>query len=150
MKRILQFTLLAIVIISVLWLVIPRGAGTGSPAATGPAPAEYVAYYFHRTARCVTCLKIEAQSHDAIFAGFGPALREGRLLFIPTNVEVSGNEHFIKDYNLVSQALVLVKYDNGKVTAWRDLDRIWDLVGDDAEFTEYVQAEVGAFLGTTP
>lgn len=151
MKRIIQIALLAVVAISLIWLVMPHQSKVdATSASTTAAPAEYVAYYFHRTARCVTCLKIEHSAHDVIFREFADQLREGKLLFLPTDVEATGNEHFIKEYELVSQALVLVNYDDGTVVRSRNLDRIWDLVGDSAQFNQYVRHEVATFLGTTP
>jgi hypothetical protein len=150
MKRTLQFVLLAIVVASIVWLLIPRRDAGESTATVAAAPAEYVAYYFHRTARCVTCQKIERAAHDAIFANFTPSLRAGKLLFLPTNVEAPGNEHFIKDYDLVSQALVLVQYQNGGPVRSRNLDKVWDVIGDSAQFADYVVGEVAAFMGITP
>jgi hypothetical protein len=150
MKRFLQIALLAVVAISTIWLIVPRHSTTDASSDSGAAPAEYVAYYFHRTARCFTCLKIENAAHDVIFRDFADQLHEGRFLFVPTDVEAPENEHFIKDYDLVSQALVLVKHDGGKVERSRNLDRIWDLVGDSAQFDQYVHDEVARFLGATP
>lgn len=150
MKRTLQFVLLAIVVASIVWLLIPRRDAGESTATVAAAPAEYVAYYFHRTARCVTCLKIEHAAHDAIFANFTPSLRAGKLLFLPTNVEAAGNEHFIKDYELVSQALVLVQYREGKPVRSRNLDKVWDVIGDSTQFADYVTGEVATFMGITP
>lgn len=151
MKRALQIALLAVVVISIIWLILPRQNKTdASSVNASAAPAEYVAYYFHRTARCVTCLKIEHNAHDVIFRDFAGQLKDGKLLFLPTNVESVGNEHFIKDYELVSQALVLVKYDDGKPIQSRNLDRIWDLIGDKPEFEQYVHDEVAMFLGMNP
>lgn len=150
MKRALQIVLLAVVAASIIWLILPRQSRTDASSVSAGAPAEYVAYYFHRTARCVTCLKIEHSAHDVIFRDFGDQLRAGKLLFLPTDVEAAGNEHFIKDYELVSQALVLVKYSDGKPMQSRNLDQIWDLVGDGPQFDQYVHDEVAAFLGMTP
>ncbi len=150
MKRALQIALLAVVAVSIIWLISPRQSKTDASSTSAGAPAEYVAYYFHRTARCVTCLKIERTAHDVIFRDFPNQLRNGTLLFLPTNVESAGNEHFIKDYELVSQALVLVKYGDGKPVQSRNLDRIWDLVGDKPEFEKYVHDEVAIFLGMNP
>jgi hypothetical protein len=150
MKRTIQIGLLAVVVLSIIWLVVPRQSKTDAASANVTAPAEYVAYYFHRTARCVTCLKIENTAHDVIFRDFAEQLRSGKFLFLPTDVEATGNEHFINDYQLVSQALVLVKYAEGKPAASRKLDRVWDLIGDEAQFDEYVHNEVATFLGITP
>jgi len=150
MKRIIQIALLAVVVMSIVWLVVPHKSKTDASVVNTAAPAEYVAYYFHRTARCVTCLKIEHNAHDVIFRDFASQLRDGKLLFLPTNIEAAENEHFIKDYALVSQALVLVKYADGKPAQARNLDRVWDLIGDTAQFDRYVHDEVAMFLGMTP
>ncbi len=150
MTKIIRFVLLAVVVASIIWLILPRQSKTDASSVSAGAPAEYVAYYFHRTARCVTCLKIEHAAHDVIFRDFPDQLRDGKLLFLPTNVEATGNEHFVKDYSLVSQALVLVRYDDGKAIQSRDLDRIWDLVGDGPQFDQYVHNEVATFLGIAP
>jgi hypothetical protein len=146
----IQIGLLAVVVLSIVWLIVPRQSKTDAASTNVAAPAEYVAYYFHRTARCVTCLKIENAAHDVIFRDFASQLKGGKLLFLPTNVESVGNEHFIEDYELVSQALVLVKYDDGKPIQSRNLDQIWDLVGDKPEFERYVYDEVAMFLGMNP
>lgn len=150
MKRMIQIGLLAVVALSVVWLVVPRQSKTDAAPVNVAAPAEYVAYYFHRTARCVTCLKIENAAHDVIFRDFATQLRDGKLLFLPSNVEASENEHFIKDYQLVSQALVLVRYAEGKPVQSRNLDRVWDLIGDEIQFDQYVHNQVASFLGITP
>lgn len=150
MKRAIQIALLAVVVVSIIWLILPRQTKTDASSINAGAPAEYVAYYFHRTARCVTCLKIENNAHDVIFRDFAGQLKDGKLLFLPTNVESVGNEHFIRDYELVSQALVLVKYDDGKPVQSRNLDRVWDLIGDKPEFEQYVHNEVASFLGMNP
>jgi hypothetical protein len=148
MKRIVQFALLALVVLSIVWLVVPRNSATDATSVSASPPAEYVAYYFHRTARCATCLKIESTAHDVIFRDFAVALREGKLLFLPTNVEAAGNEHYIKDYELVSQSLVLVRYSDGRVESSRNLDRVWELVGDSASFDRYLHDELATFLGS--
>lgn len=148
MKRLIQIALLGVVVLSTVWLIVPRQSNTDADSAgAATAPAEYVAYYFHRSARCVTCLKIEQGAHDVIFRDFTEQLKAGKLLFLPTNVESQGNEHFIKDYELVSQALVLVRYDGGKPVQARKLDRVWDLIGDGDQFDQYVHHEVASFLG---
>ena len=152
MTKTVRYLLLAIVAISLIWLLLPKGSTQRSEAeiTSTAAPARHVAYYFHRTARCRTCLTIEAYAHDAIFQDFQKQLRNGDLLFLPTNVEATGNEHFVKDYNLVSQALVLVEYDGSHVKRWKNLESVWDLVDDSTQFTQYVKGEVEAFVGPTP
>ena len=36
---------------------------------------------------------------------------------------------------------------DGQPAEWKNLKSVWDLLGDYARFTEYVQTEVSSFLG---
>jgi hypothetical protein len=105
-----------------------------------------VAYYFHGTTRCATCRKIEAYSHEAVRAGFGEALKAGKLEWRTMNVEEPANRHFIKDYQLYTRSVVLASFQGDKQLRWKNLDQVWVLVGDKGQFTRYVQNEVKTFL----
>ena len=107
---------------------------------------QLIAYYFHRTQRCETCLTIEAYAEEALAEAFPQALRSGELEWRAVNVEEPANEHFVEDYQLTASALVLVDTQDGEQKEWRDLDRVWELVGDELEFKAYVEAEALAFL----
>jgi hypothetical protein len=105
-----------------------------------------VAYYFHGNFRCQTCRKIEAFSGEAVKSGFPEDLKAGRLEWRVINVEEPGNEHFIQDYQLFSKSLVLVAKEGSKQTRWKNLQRVWTLVGDKDAFIQYVQVEIRAYL----
>ena len=107
---------------------------------------QLVAYYFHRTQRCQTCLTIEAYAEEALAEAFPQALRSGELEWRAVNVEEPANEHIVEDYQLTASALVLVDTQDGEQEEWRDLERVWELVGDELEFKAYVEAEALAFL----
>ena len=64
----------------------------------------------------------------------------------PVNVEVKGNEHFVKDYELYTKSVVLSETKNGKEVRWKNLDKVWTLLGDEAAFKKYVRDEVSAYL----
>ncbi len=105
-----------------------------------------VAYYFHGTTRCATCRKIEAFSHEAVQAGFAEALKSGKLEWRTLNVEEPANRHFIKAYQLYTRSVVLAGYQGDKQLRWKNLEKVWELVGDKPAFTRYIQAEVKTFL----
>ncbi|MDD5430443.1 MAG: hypothetical protein PHE97_06995, partial [Candidatus Omnitrophica bacterium] len=46
-----------------------------------------IAYYFHGSFRCVTCINMEKYSREAIEANFKDALDSGKLEFKAVNVE---------------------------------------------------------------
>jgi len=127
-----------------------QAATASAPVSTtGPATggtSKVVAYYFHRTIRCPTCLSIEKQSREAIELTYGGELRAGTLEWRAVNIEEAGNEHFEQDFELPSQSLVLAEMTGGRVRRWKNLTRVWELVEDPYGFQEYVATEVGAFL----
>ncbi|MHB9030954.1 MAG: nitrophenyl compound nitroreductase subunit ArsF family protein [Candidatus Latescibacterota bacterium] len=105
-----------------------------------------IVYYFMTTQRCVNCMKIEAYSKEAVEKGFADALKKGSMIWRMVNVDQSANNHFIKDYQLFTKSVVLVKMRDGKQTEWKNLDKIWNLLNDQAAFQKYVTDEVKQFV----
>lgn len=129
-------------IISVLALALATGA-----AADSVSPLKVVAYYFHVSVRCVTCRTIESYSGEAIRQGFAEQLKNGSIEWRPVNVQLPENRHFVRDFQLFTRSLVLVKVRNGKQQEWRNLEQVWDLVRDKGSFLKYVQSNVKSYLG---
>lgn len=126
-----------------------NAAAVEAAAQTPQAPAadsKVVAYYFHGTTRCNTCRTIEAYAKEAVQTGFGDGLKAGKIEWRALNVEEPANRHFIKDYQLYTRSVVLASYEGDKQLRWKNLDKVWELVGDKPSFTRYVQAEVKSFL----
>lgn len=107
---------------------------------------QVVVYYLHMNRRCMTCEKLEAYSQEAVEAGFAGQLKDSSIVFRVENFETEGNEHFAKDYELYSQSLILSRQHDGKEIEWKNLDKIWKLVGNKEEFITYVQTEVNEFI----
>jgi hypothetical protein len=110
------------------------------------AESKFMAYYFHGNRRCSTCKKLEAYSSEAIEQAFAEKLKNGTLEWRAVNYDEKGNEHFIKDYQLYTKALILSHENGGKELEWKNLDKIWELVGNKDKFISYVQNETRAFL----
>ncbi len=129
------------------WLVAgnlpPQAAGSSSPA------DRVVAYYFHATVRCVTCRTIESYSREAVEQAFAKELKDGKLEWKLVNIQLPENRHFIREYQLYTRSLVIVKVRGGKQVEWRNLEKVWELLGDKAEFLRYVQANVKGYLGAS-
>jgi hypothetical protein len=83
---------------------------------------------------------------EAIATGFAGDLKSGAIQWRPVNVQLPENRHYIQDYRLFTRSLVLVKVRDGKQVEWRNLDKVWELVGDKAQFEKYVQTNVKAYL----
>jgi hypothetical protein len=112
----------------------------------GTAHVKVVAYYFHGNVRCVTCHKLEKYSKEAIEQNFKEALSSGKLEFKAINVDEKANEHFVDDYQLYTKSLILVLMKDGKQIKYKNLDKIWEYVGDKKKFFGYVTKETRDFL----
>jgi hypothetical protein len=111
-----------------------------------PEP-QVIAYYFHGNKRCNTCRTIEAYAEESIRTGFARELETGMLEWRVVNVEESGNEHFVQDYQLSTRSVVLVDMRDEKQTRWKNLARTWELVREKQAFVTYIQEETQGFLG---
>ncbi len=115
---------------------------------SGPAPETkgtnvmVIAYYFHGTIRCETCLKIEKQARETLERRFLVEMAEKRLMFKPVNYDKPENAHFLKDYKLPCPSLVVVRQKGGKEEKWKLLGNTWDHVENPLKFNEYVEGEV--------
>ncbi len=123
------------------WLVCAAGGASGAPA------QKVIAYYFHVSVRCPTCRAIEEYAREAVERGFAEQLKSGALEWRPVNVQLPQNRHFIRDYQLYTRSLVLVKLKDGQEVEWRNLEKVWELVGRKTDFLKYVQTHVRAYLG---
>jgi hypothetical protein len=110
------------------------------------AEREVVLYYFHGTHRCNTCRTIEAYAQQAIETKFKDELQNGTLQWKTVNTDESANEHFVKDFALVSSSLVVVEMSGGDVVRHDVLQDAWTLVRDEPRFKQYVQKSVHEYL----
>ena len=147
-KSIITVALLAFVAASVAFLVFQESAPRAGPsAAVSTAGANLVvATYFHGSARCVTCQRLEAFAEEALKTGFPGELANGQLTWRTVDYSQPGNRHFVNDYQLQRQSLILVEIQDGQRQRWRNLDQIWRKVSDKAKYIAYVHDEVERFL----
>jgi hypothetical protein len=106
----------------------------------------FFAYYFHGNLRCSSCITIENFTATAIRNCFDEELKSGRLEWKVINVEEPGNEHFVKDFNLFTQQVILVEKVGGKQTRWKNLDQVWSLLNNESQFVSYIQSELSIFM----
>lgn len=111
-------------------------------------PEKIFAYYLHGDRRCATCRKLEAYSEEALREGFPEMLKDSTLVWGTINYDRKENEHYLKDYNLFTKALVLTRVRDGNEVEWKKLDRIWDLVNNKEKFLNYVQKETETFINS--
>ncbi len=107
---------------------------------------QVIAYYFHGTVRCETCLKIEKQAHELIRIRFAAEVASERLVFKPVNYDKPENDHFWKDYKLPCPSLVLVRQKDGKDQEWKLRGQTWDFVRIPPKLDQYIEEGTSKFL----
>lgn len=154
-RAIITAVLLLFVAISVVALIVkqwsdPPAASPGEDAAASEQWRDdrLIVYYFHGNMRCPTCNTLEAYSKEAVETYFTDELNSGRVEFRVVNYDETRNKHFLTDYDLSFQSLVLVEMKDGKEIGHKNLEKIWDLVGDKQAYFDYVRNEVDAYLAT--
>jgi len=151
-NRQMKKTILIICLLAISTIVMFPFRGVPQATATDDRPSvssenQVVAYYFHGTFRCSSCLKIEQYSKEAIEKYFGNELKSGKLVFKAVNVEEKGYEHYINDYQLYTKSLVLSLVKNGKETKSDNLVKVWEYLGNREKFYEYVKINMDSYLG---
>ena len=158
-RSIVTIVLLVFVAASVVYLLINESRKSGGAPDAGLSAGEsvdngdhgegkhrVVAYYFHGNKRCVTCRKIEAYTKEAIETDFAGQLESGKLEFYIINVDESPNERYVYQYRLTTKSVVLAECNGERPTRWKNLEKIWDHVGDKGIFMDYIREETSSFL----
>jgi|SRR3972149_3407592 len=151
-KAVLRVALLGFVVVAVVMIIRHEIAGGDRVGASDDAVAEslpadgLLVYYFHGDVRCPTCRTIEDCARQAVDTGFAAEIESGQVTWQVVNYEVPGNAHFIDQFELVSPTVVLVRREGGREVDWRNLARVWELVGSPAELVDYVQQETAQLL----
>jgi len=126
-------------------------AETPKPKQPAPpvGPKQYVVTYFYMNPRCDTCRKIEATTEESVKEYFNDELAEKRLVWRTVSVDEPENKHFMKDFKLITKAVVVTELTGGKQTRWKDLDKIWEMIRDKETYKVYVRDEVRSFMSGT-
>jgi hypothetical protein len=154
-KHLITVILLLFVVGSVAYMIAQERKASSTPAGpaaappsteTAPSGRQIIVYYFHGDVRCPTCHKLETFARQAVQTGFAEEMKAGLVVWKAVNVDRPENAHFVADYKLVTKAVILSEIIDGKETGWKNLDRIWDLVGDEPAYLEYIRTNLQNFL----
>lgn len=155
-KTIISTVLLLFVAGSATYLVIDevRSNSQQNSGAIEPTKSYFasvdegvVVYYFYNSVRCPTCMKFESYTEEILQNTFAEEMKEGNIVWKMVNTDEPNNKHFMSDYGLYTKSIVLVKISQGKQVKWKNLDKIWELVGDKDTFVKYIRDEVREYLG---
>ena len=122
-----------------LFLVLGFVLALGWPGIARASSAVTV-YYFHGTARCALCLRIEQMAEEILRDAFPGELANGELIWRAVNVDLPENAHFIVDYDLAANELVVTKGNQTQPGTWNKLPEVYRLVDDPEQFrTQLIQ-----------
>ena len=118
----------------------------GDESAISNAPGQRIAYYFHRTARCHTCLSMETWTSQAV-ARANSGDSAARLGWQAVNLDEPANAHFADDFQLSFGTVVVAEYRDGQAIRWKNLEKVWEFSADETTFSQYLESEFGPFFG---
>jgi hypothetical protein len=124
----------------------PERTAAAATAEPDPPAHQFAAYYFRTNVRCPSCIKIEGWTDEAITTHFADELADGSLVWTTINTEEEGNEHYVDDYQLYTKQVILAEFKSGKRVRYKDLAKVWDLLGDQQDFGDYIVSEVQSFM----
>lgn len=118
-----------------------------APHVEGAGPVEpVVVYYFHRTIRCVSCVRAEQWLDALLHERFASAMAEGRLVLLILNVDEEANRHFAEEFGVESSALWITQAVPGHTDRRTPAAEMWARVHDKAAFDTYVGGLVESYL----
>jgi len=118
------------------------------PAGAAQATGERVTvYYFHSTVRCETCIFVEGLTDVTLQAEFPEELSNGTLVWRPIDVQLAENSHFVTDFGLRANELVVVREKTGENPSWEKIQEIWELARDPERLSHRLKDTVLRFLG---
>ncbi len=101
-----------------------------------------IAYYFHLTTRCQSCLEIEEYSQAVVLENFQSELEAGLLEWHIHNMELPEHEHFQEEYELTVPSLIVAFVKGEDTLEWKDLEQVWDLLESPQKLEAYVNDEI--------
>jgi len=111
------------------------------------APADkVVVYYFHRTIRCHSCNLLEEITRETVRLCFEREAANGSVELKIVNMDEPDKAHFIKDFKLSYQSIVLEKREKGTVKTWKRLDKVWDHLNEQHKMMMYIESEIKKLL----
>lgn len=69
------------------------------------------AYYFHFTARCMTCRTVEAQAKEDIETLYPELVKQGKISFQSVNLDEESSKTLAEKLQVYGQTLLIVKGD---------------------------------------
>ncbi len=110
------------------------------------ASPKYIATYFLTNVRCPSCKAIERLSSETVRTEFSDQIESRQLEWRTVNIDEQGNYHFVKDYALYTKSVIISEEIDGKEVRWKNLPKVWELLGNEVKFRNYLKEEISTFM----
>lgn len=102
--------------------------------------------YFRNRIRCVSCRKIETLTIETAEKDLADEMASKKLVFRVVDVDEPANNHYIKNYQLTTKAVIISLRVDGEEASWTDMEKIWDLLAEPEAFRAYLAEPVRKHL----
>lgn len=107
---------------------------------------QVVVYYFHRKFRCQSCEVLESTLQNTLQVSYADHFGAGRLAVCVVNLDDPVNRHYLEQFEIFSNSVVIVEKRGGKVLRFKTVESIWDVSEDGDAISHLLQTEVAGFL----
>jgi hypothetical protein len=104
-------TIRLILAIAILIPAIACSAQTEKKDAKTGSSNKIEAYYFHFTARCMTCKTVEAQAKQNVETLYPELVKQGKISFQSVNLDEESNKALAEKLQVYGQTLLIIKGD---------------------------------------
>jgi len=148
-KKIIGKLLMAFLLVSIGVAIGRETAAHNAPAATEPAvmtgEKKVVVYYMHGIP-CVTCTFIETTTEKLVREEFADAVAAGTMEFVSLNYLEPENAAIADEYNVGSNMVIAVRFENGKEVGCVRLDEVMELASNAGGLTDYLRTGIRSAL----
>lgn len=127
----------------------PTRPGQDTIIAVQDVHPDYAVYFFYNDIYCSTCEKLEHYALSTIQKAHPESLTLGTLQWRTLDMRTPENKHYVEDFGLYSKSIVLVAFEDGAIVRFENLEAIWDKVGDETEYRQYIQESLKTFMDET-
>lgn len=103
-------------------------------------------YYFHRTARCKTCMAIGEYTAKTMMESFSEEVSNGKIDYREINIDLPENKEVAQKYQASGSSLFINQIKDGQDKIEQDT-KVWSLTGDEFKFKAYLSEKINSYLG---
>lgn len=110
----------------------------------------FAVYFFYNDIYCSTCEKLENYALNAVQENYADELTSGIMQWRTLDMRTPENKHFVEDFGLYSKSIVLLEFNDTAIARYKNLEDIWELVGDQEDYESYISNSLESFMNEPP